>query len=80
LRAGLINRLDDNATLAADLNAYYWTYGDWRRLFTEIDLYDKITADQVMRVAGSVFLPTARTEVRLVPGEATTSPEVPGAK
>src|SRR5947209_542623 len=80
LRVSLINRLDDNASLAADLNAFYWVFGDWRHLFTQIDLYEKITADQVMRVAGSVFVPTARTEVRLVPGEATTSPEISGAK
>ena len=66
LRADLINRLDDNADLAADLNAYYWAYGDWRRLFTELDQYDKVTADDVLRIAGTYFTPESRTVVRLV--------------
>ncbi|MBV9766410.1 MAG: insulinase family protein [Acidobacteriaceae bacterium] len=65
LRADLIERLDSNAGLASELNAYYWAYGDWRRLFTELDEYDRVTAEDVERVAGKYFIPEARTTVRL---------------
>ncbi len=66
LRADLIERLDSNAGLASELNAYYWAYGDWRKLFTELDEYDRVTADDVERVAEKYFVPEARTTVRLV--------------
>ncbi len=66
LRSGLLNRLDDNADLAADLNTYYWAYGDWRRLFTELDDYDKVTADDVMRVSRKYFTSDGRTVARLI--------------
>jgi predicted Zn-dependent peptidase len=67
LRADLIRKLNSNAGLAAELNSYYVAYGDWRKLFTSIDEYDKITADDVMRVAKKYIIPQTRTVARLVP-------------
>jgi predicted Zn-dependent peptidase len=55
-RAGLIRRLDNNSDLAQLLTAYYVGYGDWRKLFTSIDDIDKVTADDVQRVARKYFI------------------------
>ena len=60
-RAGLIRRLDNNAGLAELLSEYYANYGDWRKLFTSIDDIDKVTADDVQRVAKQYFTPVNRT-------------------
>ncbi len=63
LRAELIRKLDSNSGLAAELTSYYVAFGDWRRLFTDIDQYNKITADDVMRVAKEYLVPEHRTVV-----------------
>jgi predicted Zn-dependent peptidase len=69
VRAALIRQLDSNAGLAAQLNFYYVAYGDWQKLFTQLDEYDKITADDVMRVARQYLTPETRTVARLVSKE-----------
>lgn len=61
LRASLIRHLNSNSGLAADLAAYHVIYGDWRRLFTEIDAYDRITTEDVMRVARQYLVKESRT-------------------
>ena len=61
LRAQLIRKLDSNSGLAGELTAYHVAYGDWRRLFTELDEYNKITADDVMRAAKTYLVPETRT-------------------
>jgi len=60
-RASLIRRLDNNADLAQMLTSYYVAFGDWRKLFTSIDDIDKVTADDVQRVARTYFITNART-------------------
>jgi predicted Zn-dependent peptidase len=60
-RAGLIRQLDSNAGLAQLLASTYASYGDWRKLFTSIDDIDKVTADDVQRVARQYFIPENRT-------------------
>ncbi|MEP6963388.1 MAG: pitrilysin family protein, partial [Acidobacteriota bacterium] len=61
LRAGLIEGLDDNSGLASTLATYQANYGDWRKVFTELDEYNKVTADDVQRVAKAYLAPTSRT-------------------
>jgi predicted Zn-dependent peptidase len=61
LRASLIRKLDNNAGLAEELASYYTNYGDWRKLFTELDEYNKVTADDVMRVAQTYLIESGRT-------------------
>jgi len=67
-RAGVIRRLDSNPGLAGLLTAYYAIYGDWRKLFTSLDELDRITADDVQRVAKETFVPEKRTVAYLVGG------------
>jgi predicted Zn-dependent peptidase len=61
LRAQLIRDLDSNAGLAAQLTAFYVAFGDWRRLFTQLDDYDRTTAEDVQRVAREYLVPESRT-------------------
>jgi predicted Zn-dependent peptidase len=60
-RAGVIRRLDNNAGLASLLAANYATYGNWRKLFTSLDELEKVTADDVQRVARQYLVPSSRT-------------------
>ena len=60
-RAGLIRQLDNNAGLAQLLALYYANYGDWKKLFTSIDDIEKVTPDDVQRVAKQYFTPQNRT-------------------
>ena len=60
-RAGLIRRLAGNAGLAELLTSYYADYGDWRKLFTSLADIDKVTAEDVQRVARQYFVPESRT-------------------
>jgi predicted Zn-dependent peptidase len=61
LRADLIRKLDNNSGLAAELCSYSVAYGDWRKLFTELEEYNKITADDVQRVAKTYLVDTTKT-------------------
>ncbi|HEY6339926.1 MAG TPA: pitrilysin family protein [Bryobacteraceae bacterium] len=61
LRASLIRKLDNNAGMAEQLCFYEANFGDWRRLFTELQDYDKVTADDVMRVAKTYLVKEHRT-------------------
>ena len=67
-RAGLIRQLDSNAGLAQLLASNHANYGDWRKLFTGIDEIDRVTADDVQRVAREYFTAENRTiAVSLMP-------------
>jgi predicted Zn-dependent peptidase len=61
LRAGLIRKLDSNSGLASELCTYAVNFGDWRKLFTQLQDYDKVTADDVMRVAKTYLTENTRT-------------------
>jgi predicted Zn-dependent peptidase len=65
-RASLIRRLDSNPGLAGLVTAYHAIYGDWRKLFTSLDELDRITADDVQRVAKECFVTERRTVAYLV--------------
>jgi predicted Zn-dependent peptidase len=61
IRAGLIRALDSNSGLASELAENYAAYGDWRKMFTAIDDVDKVTAEDVQRVARSYFTDENKT-------------------
>jgi predicted Zn-dependent peptidase len=63
LRAALIQKLDSNSGLASELCSYQAGYGDWRKLFTELDEYNHVTAEDVQRVAQKYLLENTRTVV-----------------
>jgi predicted Zn-dependent peptidase len=73
LRAQLIGKLDSNSGLAAELTAYRVAHGDWRRLFTELEDYNKITADDVLRVARTYLVPEGRTVAYTAPPAAAAA-------
>ena len=78
-RASLIRRLDNNAGLAQLLTSYYVNYGDWHKLFTSLDDIDKVTADDVQRVARKYFIPNARTEAfNFQPAPPAAAAQAPG--
>ena len=80
-RAGVIRRLDDNAGLAQMLATYYASYGDWRKLFTSIDDLNRVTADDVLRVAQQYFVLPSRTVAYLAqPGPVGTPAAASGGR
>jgi predicted Zn-dependent peptidase len=74
-RAAVIRRLDSNSGLASLLTAYYAAYGDWRKLFTSLNDIDKVTAEDVQRVARKYFTSSSRTVAYTVaPKEPASEP------
>jgi predicted Zn-dependent peptidase len=61
MRAGLLRSLDSNAGLANRLAATWMTYGDWRKMFTDLEELDKVTPADVQRVAKTYFTPNNKT-------------------
>jgi len=66
VRAGLIRQLDSNTGLASQLPFYSVMYGDWRVMFTGLKDIEKVTADDVQRVAKKYFADNNRTVVHTV--------------
>ncbi len=54
-RASLVRQLDSNSGLAAQLTFYEVVTGDWRNLFKQLDKIEKVTAEDIQRVAGEYF-------------------------
>ena len=60
-RASLIRQLASNRGLAAQLAFYEVITGDWRNLFTQLEQIDKVTAEDIQRVAKEYFTRKNRT-------------------
>jgi predicted Zn-dependent peptidase len=60
-RASLIRQLDSNSGLASLLTFYDVVTGDWRNLFKQLDDIDKVTAEDIQRVAKEYFTTKNRT-------------------
>lgn len=60
-KADLIRGLGDNMGLATQLADYQAYYGDWRELFRQIDRIDKVSKEDIRRVANKTFTETNRT-------------------
>lgn len=54
-RAGLIRQLDSNSGLAAQITFYEVVTGDWRNLFKQLDKIERVTAEDIQRVAKEYF-------------------------
>lgn len=64
-KAGLIRAMDDNSGIAVQLAISQARYGDWHEIFRSIEKIDKVTKDDVMRVAKATFVPSNRTVGRI---------------
>jgi predicted Zn-dependent peptidase len=60
-KADLIRGLASNTGLAQQLAIYQTRYGDWRELFRYLDKVDKVTKEDIRRVANKVFQDSNRT-------------------
>jgi predicted Zn-dependent peptidase len=60
-RADLIGGLDSNAGLASQLAYYDVLTGDWRNLFRVVEAIDKVSREDIQRVANEYFTDRNRT-------------------
>ena len=65
-KAGLIRGLASNGGIAGQLATYQAQYGDWRELFRNVERIEKVTKEDILRVARATFVPTNRTVAMLV--------------
>ncbi|MFH0778743.1 MAG: pitrilysin family protein [Candidatus Eisenbacteria bacterium] len=54
-RAEFINSLDNNMGLAMNLAQFENVTGSWRNMFTKLDMIEKVTPEDIMRVANEYF-------------------------
>ncbi len=60
-KANLIRSLDSNEGLAGQLAFFETRYGDWRELFRQVDRIDKVSKEDIRRVAARTFVESNRT-------------------
>jgi predicted Zn-dependent peptidase len=77
-KADLVRGLNSNEGLANQLATMQLRYGDWRELFRQLDRYDKVTKEDIRRVANQIFLPENRT-IGIVETVKAASPSRPAA-
>jgi predicted Zn-dependent peptidase len=59
-KANLIRGLTRNSGIAMQLAMNQAQHGDWRELFRSVDQIDKVTQEDILRVAQATFVPTNR--------------------
>ena len=60
-KAGLIRSLCSNSGLAEYLCTYEFLMGDWRELFRSLERIEKVTAEDIKRVANEYFVDSNRS-------------------
>ena len=60
-RARLVSQLDSNSGLASQLAAFQVLTGDWRNRFRTLDDIDRVTREDIQRVANTYFTERNRT-------------------
>ncbi|HEX2570284.1 MAG TPA: pitrilysin family protein [Polyangia bacterium] len=60
-KVNLLRGLQNNLGLAAAFATAQQDYGDWREVFRQVERIDRVTAEDVQRVARAVFAPSNRT-------------------
>ena len=68
-KAGFINQLDDNNGIALQLAAYQTQWGNWREMFRELDRINKVTAEDIKRVANEYMTKKNRNVAMIVTEE-----------
>jgi predicted Zn-dependent peptidase len=72
-KANLIRGLASNSGVAGALARYQTLYGDWRELFRSVDKIDKVSKEDIQRIAKRTFIPTNRTVAMIVNENAAAS-------
>lgn len=67
IKAGLLTTLDSNMGMARILAEYDAKTGSWRNIFEDLAKLEKITTEDIQRVAQTTFTPKNRTIGRLLP-------------
>lgn len=65
LRYGMAGSFDTPLAVAENLATYIWLTGDPKSLNRTYELYSKVTAEDIMRVAQKYFVKTGRTVITL---------------
>ena len=60
-KSDLIRGLASNQGLANQLGSAQDRFGDWRELFHQVDKIEKVTKEDIRRIANQIFAPTNRT-------------------
>lgn len=60
-KADLLRQLNNNTGLAFQLSLHQTIFGDWRELFRSIDRIEKVSAEDILRVARATFVANNRT-------------------
>ncbi len=71
-KANLLRQARSNFGLAIQLGMYHSWYGDWREFFRDLDRIEKVTKDDIMRVATKTLTATNRTVGMIVTEEPGT--------
>jgi predicted Zn-dependent peptidase len=74
-RAHLVAELDSNSGLASQLAAYQVLTGDWRNRFRTLEAIERVTREDIQRVARTYFTERNRTVGYLLPETAEPSAE-----
>jgi len=77
-KAQVVRQLDSNSGLALQIALYQTRFGDWRRLFTELNDIDKVTPSDIRRVASAVFTPENRTVAMIESTKKAAAPQTKG--
>jgi predicted Zn-dependent peptidase len=64
-KAQFINGLVSNSGLAFQMSSYQTYWGDWKEMFNELDRINKVTAEDIQRVAKEYFTKNNRTVVMM---------------
>jgi predicted Zn-dependent peptidase len=78
-RAGLLQSLGDNNTLASELADYQTRFGDYREIFRELDQIGAVTKADIRRVAQKTFVDGNRTIAHIEFQAPTAAPQPPAA-
>ncbi|MBM3242584.1 insulinase family protein [Candidatus Poribacteria bacterium] len=65
-KAGLIRSLRSNSGLAEQLCTYEFLMGDWRELFKSLERIEKVTVEDIKRVANEYFVDSNRSVAEIV--------------
>lgn len=65
-KANLIRGLQSNGGVAQQLATFQATHGDWRELFRSVEKIERVSTEDIMRVAKATFTPNNRTVAMIV--------------